>query len=242
MHCLFPFAFVEELMPNPGFLLAEDAAIKGRFSGITVSDDRNNSRPVKVFFRYPDGETEREYPFITIELIDIVHASNRQHSETILYGSTDPLNPYEGPNSMTYWPSTLSTFASYANQGSLVTAHEFIPVDLLYQVSTFTRSALHDRQLTANIMQRIGRFRWGFIDIPEDGTNRRLDLLDWITADLLDPEAGYRKRIFRKVYTLQMNAELTVTDLEIAKRTLSVTTDILDKDTQDVLATINTIP
>ena len=37
---------------------------------------------------------------------------------------------------------------------------------------------------------------------------RRLDLLDWTTADLLDPEAGYRKRIFRKVYTIQMSAEI----------------------------------
>lgn len=232
-------------MPNPGFLLAEDAAVKGKFSGLTVSDDRNNSRPVKVFFRYPDGETEREYPFITIELIDVVHATNRQHSESMLFGSTDPTDPYTGPNALTYWPSTMSTFASTgasAPGAQYAVSHEFIPVDLLYQVSTFTRSALHDRQLTSHIMQRVGRFRWGFIEVPEDGTIRRLDLLDWITADLLDPEAGYRKRIFRKVYTLQMNAEITVSNYDYVTKILSVTTDILDKDTNKTLATINTVP
>ena len=40
-----------------GFILAEDEAIKARFSSLYVIDDRNAHRPVKVFFRYPEGET-----------------------------------------------------------------------------------------------------------------------------------------------------------------------------------------
>jgi hypothetical protein len=217
-------------MPS-GFLLAEDAAVKGRFSNLTVSDDRKTERPVQVFFRYPEGETERSYPFITIELLDIIHARNRQHSETTIIGSTDPESPFYGPNSFDYWPSEYSGFSEYAEQGPLASAVDFIPVDLLYQVSTFTRSALHDRQLTARILSRTARFRWGYIHIPEDDTIRRFDLLDWVTADLLDPEAGYRKRIFRKVYTIQMNAELTVSDLLVAQKVLTVNTAIIDKDT-----------
>jgi len=67
-----------------GFLFAEDEAIKLQVSGLTVTDDRDAQRPVQVFFRYPEGETERHYPFITIELIDVVHAKNRQHSESYL--------------------------------------------------------------------------------------------------------------------------------------------------------------
>ena len=58
------------------------------------------------------------------------------------------------------------------------------------------------------MLSTIVPFRKGYIDIPEDGTTRRLDLLDWTTADLLDSESGYRKRIFRKIYTLQMTAEI----------------------------------
>ena len=69
-------------MPNrTGFLLAEDQALKEKFSGIQLVDDRDSTRDVQVFFRYPEGETERTYPFITIELLDINHAANRQHSD-----------------------------------------------------------------------------------------------------------------------------------------------------------------
>lgn len=202
-----------------GFLLAEDAALKARFSGITVNDDRNNMRPVQVFFRYPEGETERLYPFITIEMIDIVHARNRQHSEVYLdyveTGKPNRANVLKQPNALKYWPSQGANMDGYVEDATAdgLVAGEFVPVDILYQVSTFTRSALHDRQLSSQMLSTIVPFRKGFIDIPADGTIRRLDLLDWTTADLLDPEAGYRKRIFRKIYTLQMSAEIPSTDL-----------------------------
>lgn len=203
---------------NKGFLLAEDAAVKRRFANLTVSDDRNNSRPVQVFFRYPESETERKYPFITIEMIDLIHARNRQHSETqITYpkvGIPQRTNFVGTPDQMTYWPSRVSDMETIPATGrQFIQSNEFIPVDLLYQISTFTRSALHDRQLTSQMLSTITPFRKGFIEVPEDGTIRRFDLLDWATADLLDSEAGYRKRIFRKVYTLQMSAEIPSTDM-----------------------------
>jgi hypothetical protein len=204
-----------------GFLLAEDEALKARLTGLSVTDDRNQHRPIQVFFRYPESETERTYPFITIEMLDIVHAKNRQHSELELVyyntagGASAPVGASAMPNAMNYWPSTSSDFSNITNKNSfqVLTSNEFVPVDLLYQVSTFTRSALHDRQLSAMMLTKIFPFRRGSIHIPADNTDRRLDLLDWSTADLLDPEAGYRKRIFRKVYTLQMSAELPSTDI-----------------------------
>jgi len=220
-------------MANPGFILAEDAAIKHWFSKLTVTDDREIARPLKIFFRYPDNETERVYPFATLELIDIVHAVSRQHSEVTLYGSTSTAASAQhvGPNTLTYVPSTSPNLTGYAAQGAVMQTEEFMPVDLLYQVSTFTRSALHDRQLISQIMQNLARFRSTYISVPEDGTIRRLQLLDWITADLLDPEAGYRKRIFRKIYTIQMSAEMRQTDIEVAQRAISITTDIINTTT-----------
>lgn len=201
-------------MSRVGFLLAEDEAIKGLLTNLTVTDDRNNARPVEVFFRYPESETERSYPFITIEHIDIIHARNRQHSESdILYrtgaGSSRPI-PENSANRMDYWPSVSTDFSFKTTKDNYeyLEANEHVPVDLLYQVSTFTRTALHDRQLTAKMLTEVFPWRRGFIDIGADDTIRRLDLLDWTTADLLDPEAGYRKRIFRKVYTVQMTAEI----------------------------------
>lgn len=228
-----------------GFLLAEDAAVKSRFSGLTVTDDRNAQRPVKVFFRYPDGETEREYPFITIELIDIVHAKERQHSHTTLYQSTSDasVNWYTSqPNALTYWPSEHYDFRSYGSEGPFVSTPEFLAMDLVYQVSTYTRSALHDRQLTSQIMRNRAQWRWGYIGIPEDGTTRRFDLLDWVTADLLDPEAGYRKRIFRKVYTVQINADLPVGSIDVIQKVIGVEGGITDMDNNELdSVTVNPI-
>jgi hypothetical protein len=221
-------------MSRTGFLLAEDQALKQALSNITVYDDRDQSRDVQVFFRYPEVETERTYPFITIEMIDLVHARNRQHSETELVyfntagGASAPTNWQKRPDSLTYWPSESPDFSNLANKNQFQVLHtnEFIPVDLIYQISTFTRTALHDRQLTATLLRKVFPFRKSSINIEADGTNRRLELLDWTTADLLDPEAGYRKRIFRKIYTLQMGAELTSSDIYGSKQVQSVTANI----------------
>ena len=204
-----------------GFLFAEDEAIKKRFSDLTVSDDRDAQRPVQVFFRYPEGETERKYPFITIELIDVVHAKNRQHSDTYL-----DTHRAGHPNNLDYWPSTSSASSPNVPGFDSFRTTEFTPVDLLYQVSTFTRSAIHDRQLASQMLANIVPYRYSSIMIEADGTSRRLDLLDWSTADLLDPEAGYRKRIFRKVYTLQMTSEIPTSSLTGLKKVSSVSTTL----------------
>lgn len=208
-------------MTRSGFLLAEDEALKNRLKTLTVTDDRNNARAVQVFFRYPEVETEREYPFITIEMLDILHAKERQHSEhELVYyntagGGVAPTGANTLGNVLKYWPSVNTNFSHITNKNSFKTlvTNEFVPIDILYQVSTFTRTALHDRQLTGKILTKVFPFRRGSIHIDADNTDRRLDLLDWSTADLLDPEAGYRKRIFRKIYTLQMSAELPSTDI-----------------------------
>jgi hypothetical protein len=221
-------------MARTGFLLAEDEAIKKRLTGLTVTDDRKNTRPVQVFFRYPDAETEREYPFVTIEMLDIVHAKNRQHSELPIYyyntagGASAPTGASSMPNAMNYWPSNSPDFGYLDNKNDfqVLVSNEFVPVDLLYQISTFTRSALHDRQLSANLLTKVFPFRRGSIHIDADNTDRRLELLDWSTADLLDPEAGYRKRIFRKVYTLQMSAELPSTDIYGTQQTTEIVATI----------------
>jgi hypothetical protein len=201
-----------------GFLLAEDEAIKARFSNLFVTDDRNERRPVQVFFRYPEGETERDYPFITVELIDVLHATERQLSDQGIYIDTTGSGLFtDRPAFVEYWPSesaSVSGSATMSGSPSFLIADDFIPVDLLYQVSIYTRSALHDRQLTSGIIRRVAPFRWNSINIPADGTVRRFDLLDWTNADLLDMESGYRKRIFRKVLTLKMSSEITGQDLD----------------------------
>jgi hypothetical protein len=225
-------------MSRTGFLLAEDEALKTRLSGITVSDDRNASRPVKVFFRYPEGETEKEYPFITIEMVSLVQALNRQHSEHYYYYQhTDAENISNFGNlSIGYFPSEIDQDGMddllEDNQQDYLRMIAPIPVDLTYQISTYTRSALHDRQLTAKLLRYILPFRSNALLIPADGTTRRLDMLGWQQADLLDNESGYRKRIFRKVYTLKINAEIPREDWTLVKRATSVVANITNVESE----------
>lgn len=225
---------------NPGFLLAEDAAIKNRLSTMTVTDDRKATRPVKVFFRYPDGETEKDYPFITIEHIGLTHARELQHSETYYYLNTSESESF---NDLNYWPSELDRAGVIALDPEglgYVRADSFVPVYLTYQVATYARSALHDRQITAKMLKYFVPFRRGSIYIPEDDTARRFDLLGWANSDLLDQETGYRKRIFRKIYTIQMTAEISVGDLAAIHKAETVVGSITEAD--DSGSTVPFIP
>ena len=205
---------------NPGFSLAEDAALKHRLSSLTVSDDRESERIVSVFFRYPEGETEKMYPFMTIDLLDVAHSRERQESERNYYFMNDA-----SERSIDYYPSEFSTSELSGQLGAsagIMVTDQIVPVDLIYQVTTYCRSQRHDRQLMMLMLRRVFPFRRGFIEVPEDGTIRRCDLLDWQQNDLLDQEAGYKKRIFRKVLTLRINAEIPQSDFTSVQRVLEV--------------------
>lgn len=213
----------------PGFLRAEDAALKRRVSQMAVTDDRNVERVCSVFFRYPHDVTEKAYPFITIDLLGINHATDRQVSETTYYYASDTTGMSAGQakrysNDLTYYPSTLDTpaLAALTPAGKFTSTESFVPVSLMYQVTSYCRSQDHDRQLTALMLRRVFPFRRGFIEIPEDGTMRRLDLMSWSTSNILDQESAYTKRIFRKVYTLQMTAEIPASDLTSTTRATSI--------------------
>jgi hypothetical protein len=240
-------------MPDrAGFLLAEDQALKAKFSGIQLIDDRDTTRDVQVFFRYPEGETEKKFPFITLEMLDIVHNTRRQHSDQNIYAfrgtapAGQPSDHYgtDDSGSFKYWPNTttdvrtLSSLAgNSAGSSPFVTTLEHVPVDLLYQVTTFTRSALHDRALQSHILTKVAPFRRGYLDIGIDGTQRHMDLMDWRSADMLDEEAGFKKRIFRKVYTLSITSEIPATALAgVGQVTTQAEIIFKDKIELDVLS------
>lgn len=202
-------------MSNPGFTLAEDAALKSRLQTLYVSDDRNQQRSVQVFFRYPEAETEKIYPFITIDLIGINHARPRQESQVIRHYSNDERVREAGSaERIDYIPSEYDAagMSGLVGEGDYLQMYDYVPIDLTYQITTHSRSQRHDRQLTAALMRYIFPLRYSFIEIPEDGTIRRCDLLDWRTADILDQESGYKKRTFRKVLTVQINSEIPQND------------------------------
>jgi len=139
------------------FILNEEAALKTLLTGITVSDSGNSARPVGVYYGQPDKEIRQQsYPYITIDLVSVTEDTTRAH---------------RGYVPLTYTPEGVDT--------TNITHTNFpIPVDLVYQVATWSRQPRHDRQLIAALYSP-GRLplRFGQLPIPEDGTNRRVDVL-----------------------------------------------------------------
>ena len=203
-----------------GFTVAEDDALKKMVSGLYVADDKNPEREVRVFFRWPDTDVEKQYPFITIELIDIQHALDRETSAQTIYaqhydnGFGDPQVYHSVPSRLPYWPDETSDAATLLPSGVLLGATvEMTPVNFIYRVSTFARNQVHDRQMTAQLLgrQRLP-FRYGELFVEADDSVRRLFNLGWQTADYADNEAAGRKRVFRKIYTLSVNGEMGYED------------------------------
>lgn len=196
-----------------GFILAEDQAMKAKLSNIIVRD-RDGERRVKTWFGFPGSEVERSYPYITINLIDISFAADRAHSAQLL-----PVD---------YWPSEYSTFPEYAASRGIdfnwvddrMAAMWFLPYDLIYQVTTHARYTMHDRQMLMTLLRTpYLPFRFGFLDVPQDGSIRHLTLEDWTPAHRID-EKGERE--FRTVYTVRVSAEMAPEDPLIFLQVLSV--------------------
>lgn len=178
-------------MGNP-FIVAEDLALKSLLQGMVVGDEKNAQRPVKVWFGYPDVELRaQEFPFITIDLIDVVPASDRQTSGKM----SDP--DYRG---------TVAPEAGYTYVFDIPVAY-----DLVYQVSTYARNPRHDRAL---LYQMFNKFpsKFGKIAVPNQlGTEigyRSMFVDGFVKRDAVDGETGNR-RTLRNVYTVRVVSEMT---------------------------------
>ena len=172
------------------YIINEDKALKELLKGITVADSGNSARPVGVFYGQPDKEIrDQSYPYITIELVGIAEATDRAH---------------RGYITLPYIPEGVDPTIPYATQYP-------IPVNLTYQVTTYARQPRHDRQII-NALFAPSRLplRFGLLEIPEDGTVRRLDLLGFVKRDTTEQE----KRLFSNVYNIQISSEFLRDELD----------------------------
>lgn len=174
------------------FILAEDKALKSHLQGMVVSDEKITERPIKVWFGYPDVEVRaQEFPFVTIDLIDIVPANDRQTSGKM----SDP--DYRG----TLVPESGITYVFD------------IPVayDLVYQVTTYSRNPRHDRALLYQMFTKFPS-KYGKLAVPNQiGTEigyRSMFVDGFVKRDAVDGETGNR-RTLRNVYTVRVISEMT---------------------------------
>lgn len=201
------------------FLEREDRALKLKLKDeLSVSDMANQARPVDVWFRYPDKEVrDVVYPFITIDFVGLRKADEREHRGVI---------PIEyKPEDYTYVDPTAST---------AVETDVPVPYEIYYALSAYSRNPLHDRQLVAQLIQYSSRLsmRFGYLEVPEDKTLRRLDVLGMEVTDYKD-EAG---TVFRKVFTATVSAELFLSEILESRVTETLNLTLGEADLSTILA------
>jgi hypothetical protein len=178
-------------MGNP-FIIAEDLALKTLLQGMLVGDEKTPERPVKVWFGYPDVEVRaQEFPFVTIDLIDVVPANDRQTSGKM----SDP--DYRG---------TVAPEAGFTYVFDIPVAY-----DLVYQITTYARNPRHDRALLYQMWNKFPS-KFGKLAVPNQlGTEigyRSMFVDGYVKRDAVDGETGNR-RTLRNVYTIRVVSEMT---------------------------------
>lgn len=189
------------------FLLSEDKALRQRLQGITVTDqkaaDDETTRKVGVWFGQPDQEIrDQSYPYITIDMIDINRALEREHR-----GITDAA--YLAPNNLG------------EDQGFEI---EYpIPVNIDYQITTYARHPRHDREILATLLDGRLALRFGIIEL-DDNTVRRLDVLGIAKRDLV--EQG--RRLFMNAITVRISSEIPQGTLRTLEKVQDINFDPAD--------------
>ena len=206
------------------FVLAEDAALKTHLNGITVSDDKSNSRPVKVWYGFPDVEVrDQSFPYITIDLIDILPANERQTYGFIT--DTDNLG-------------TVTPDPNYVYTNQIPVAY-----DLIYQITSFSRHPRHDRSIIYQLMTKFPSKYSRLKVYTPDGTGftiRSMFVDGFVKRDTVEGETGNR-RLLRNVYTVRVVSQMTP-DVANAVATKLVSTVQVNNTTSSIPSGLTPVP
>jgi hypothetical protein len=183
------------------FLLAEDAALRQKLQSITVTDQKadnqSTARQVGVWFGQPDQELRTQvYPYITIDMIDL-----REDPSRAMRGIVSPY--YLQPTDLE------------SNEG--FSTHMPIPVNIDYQITTYSRHPRHDREILSQLLHGPLTLRFGTLKV-EDGTVRRLDVVNIAKRDVTEQA----KRLFVNAITVRVSSEIAQSAVDRFTKTDSV--------------------
>jgi len=213
------------------FLISEDEALRNLLLGMTVTDQKaasegGSTRSVKVYFGQPDQEIRSQsYPYIVIDMIDISEDNTRA-----MRGMVKPIY-MDDPETM---PAVqgLNPELPYNSATNDWMIRWPIPVNIDYQVTTYSRQPRHDREILSQILYTRIPMRFAVLE-PSDGnsegvgTVRRLDLLDISKRDVT--EQG--KRLFVNAFTVRVSSEIAETTYNQLYKALQVNvTGVTDTD------------
>ena len=168
-------------------MVAEDTALKAYLQGFEVSDEKAATRIVPVWFGYPDVELRKQtFPFMTIDLIGIQQDEQRQ-TYGVLYD-----NDLSGTSALS---------------GEAFRYNTPVAMDLIYQVTAYSRHPRHEREITHQFLQDFpGKFGyiWVSNELETAGCWRHMFLEEIKKKDTI--EDG--RRLFKTVFTLLIVSEI----------------------------------
>jgi hypothetical protein len=202
------------------FLFNEDKALRNLLKDMTVTDQKadggtGGTRTVGVWFGQPDQEIRTQsYPYITIDMIDIGEDYARAHRGRVspeYY--PDPETMVEAVQGVQGVQAAQGVQGVQAVQGVQGIAFDPelhgwdmdwpVPIIIDYQITSYARQPIHDRQIMAQMITTKLPLRFGVVE-PDDGTVRRLDVMGISKRDVT--ENG--KRLFVNAFTVRVSSEV----------------------------------
>lgn len=188
------------------FLLDEDEALRNLLKDMVVTDQKSVTeagpqRKVGVWFGQPDQEIrDQSYPYITINMIDIGEDFQRSMRGTAkpvyMQDPTNMVDAAQGVQAVEYDSTSHDWQINWP-----------IPVNIDYQITTYSRQPRHDREILAQLLYTKIPLRFAALRTGPNtvyGTNRRLDVLDISKRDIT--EQG--KRLFVNAITVRVSSEI----------------------------------
>jgi hypothetical protein len=203
------------------WLLNEDEALKKKLQGLIIPAT-NGDQSVAVRFKNPEDELAGfTFPLILISHGPISRAEEREHRGHI-----------ELPYSPEGYPEDLHIESDLGHTGYFTDYP--IPYNLDYVVEVYSRFARDDRRMLATL----SGFdylpdRFGYLEIPEDGTIRRLDVIGG--PETSEERDGNNKRLFLTSFVIRVSSELTLAQIEQLTKVGTVTIDIVVNNDPDHL-------
>lgn len=196
------------------FIFNEDRALFNKLQGLIVSDVNapDSGRPVEVKWINPDIElVNLTFPSIIISNVGITFDEERAAAGWFQL-------PY-APEGFATWetPEVVASSPYYAQTP--------IPYNINYQIEVLTRTNQHSTFLTA-VLSGIDflNARFGYLEIPEDGTIRRMDLMSGPERQSIHDKDG--KRLFHSIYSVSVSTELLPKEIEAYTLVHKVVKDI----------------
>lgn len=195
------------------FLFNEDRALHAKLQSLVVDDVNapDSGRPVGVIWM--DGDFEMQnltYPSVIITQSGISRAQERESRGWMQY-------PY-APEGFAPWDDILDvTQSPYWSQTP-------IPYNVDYQIEVLSRTNKHATFLRAVLAgPDYLPTRFGYLEVPEDGTVRRLDLEGG--PETVPTQDSDGKRLFHDVYSIRVSTELLPRQIEAYNKVQTVDID-----------------